>query len=69
MALVVLVVLGDLRLTLLENFDFKTTLTWPLLSEVLVQFLDGFVLEVFDLNLDFMTIVDFLGQKPAQCLQ
>ena len=40
MALILLVVLGDLRLTFLEDFDFETTLARPLLSQVLVKLLD-----------------------------
>ena len=40
MPLVVLVVLGDLRLALLEDLDLETTFSGPLLSQVLVKFLD-----------------------------
>ena len=38
-SLVVLVVLRDLRLALLENFDLKATLPGPLLPQVLVKLL------------------------------
>ena len=37
--LVLFVVLGDLGLALLKDFDFKTTLPGPLLSQIHVQLL------------------------------
>lgn len=39
-SLVLLVVLCDLRLSLLEDFDLKTTLSWPLLPQILIKLLD-----------------------------
>ena len=42
--LILLVVSGNLRFALLENFDFKATLSWPLLSQVLIQFFNRLVL-------------------------
>ena len=60
MPLVLLVVLRDLRLALLEYFDFETSLSGPLLAQVLIELLNGLVLQLLDLGLDFMAIVDFL---------
>ena len=40
MTLILLVVLCDLRLALLEDFDLKASLSWPLLTKVLVKLLN-----------------------------
>ena len=60
MPFVLLVVLGDLRFTLLEDFNFKATLTWPLLSQILIELLNRFILQVLDLRLNLVPVVDLL---------
>lgn len=46
---ILLVVLRDLRLPLLEDFDLKTTLPRPLLPQILIELLNRFVLLLFDI--------------------
>ena len=40
MSLILLVVSGDLRLTLLEDFNFEATFSGPLLSQVFIELLN-----------------------------
>ena len=40
MALILLVMLRNLRFALLEDFDLETALPWPLLTQVLIKFLN-----------------------------
>jgi hypothetical protein len=47
---------GDLRLSLLIDFNFKSTFSRPLFPEVLIQFLNTQVLEVFAFFLGFLIV-------------
>ena len=47
MSLILLVVLSDLRFSLLEDFDLKAALARPLLPQVLIELLDRLVLQLF----------------------
>ena len=69
MSFILLVVFGDLRFTLLEDFNFETTLARPLLSQVLIELFNRLILQVFNLSLHFVPIVDFLCQQPAHRLE
>jgi len=65
MPLILLVVLGDLRFALLEDFNFEATLARPLLSQILVQLLHRLVLHFFDLGLHLVSVVNLLCQQPT----
>ena len=68
MSLVLLVVLGDLRFAFLEHFDFEATLSWPLLSQILIKLLNRLILQILDLSLHLMSIVDLFSHKPGHGL-
>ncbi len=57
---VFLVVLSDLSLALLIDFDFEATLPRPLLPQVLLQFINVFVYQVLANSLKTFLVVILL---------
>lgn len=63
---VFLVVCGDLGLALLENFDLETSFTGPLQAEVLLEFLDRFILPLLAVSDALLLVVLLLGHQPGE---
>jgi hypothetical protein len=57
MSFVLLVVRSDLRLALLINLDFEPSFAWPLFTEIFVQLVNGLVLQLLALRLNFLKTV------------
>lgn len=68
MALILLVMLRDLGLALLENFDFEATFARPLFTEIDVKLFNRFILKILYLSLHLLTVVNLFRQKPGESL-
>ena len=65
LSFIFLVVCGDLALALLVDLNFQATLSWPLLSEVLIELINTLVTKIFNLLLDFLGILSLRLEEPV----
>ena len=65
LSFVFLVVCGDLALALLVDLNFKATLSWPLLSEILIELVNTLITEVLNLLLNFLGILSLRLVEPV----
>jgi hypothetical protein len=64
--LILFIVCGDFRLTLLINFDLEPTFTRPLLPQILIKLFNGFVGELLDFLGCLLLIQLLLGHDPRE---
>jgi hypothetical protein len=65
LSFVFLVVRGNLALALLIDLNFQATLSWPLLSEVLIELVNTLITEVLNLLLDLFGILSLRLEEPV----
>ena len=65
LSFVFLVVRSDLALALLVDLNFQATLSWPLLSEVLIELVNTLITEVLNLLLDLLGILSLRLEEPV----